>query len=191
MKTVFLLIVTVCFLTFLAGCAVVTSENLIGDTAVQLSPEAWNGTWKNEETALQFKVIDPENGLLKIAWFEEKDNELQPESLTVQIRKGEQWEYLNLLEGSLYNDLALEKYCWGRIEKEEKRLLFWLPNPERFELAVQSDMLQGKVIKTKKENSPSTHVRLNASSQKLIQQVESNGGDYFLWDKPLTFIKID
>ena len=191
MKTVFLLIVTLGSLAFLTGCAVVTSENLIGDTAVQLSPEAWNGTWRNEETALQLKVIAPENGLLKIAWFEEKDNELQPESLTVQIRKGEQWEYLNLLEGSLYKDLALAKYCWGRIEKEGKRLLFWLPNPERFERAVASDTLKGKVIKTKKENSPSTHIRLNASSRKLIQQIESSGGEYFLWDKPLTFIKID
>lgn len=188
MKTILLLIVSA---LLVAGCAVVTSENIIGDTPVQLSPEAWDGTWKNEDTALQLKVLDAEKGLLKIAWFEDKDGELKPESLTVQIRKGEQWEYLTLLEGELYNDLTLEKYCWGRIEKQGKRILFWLPNPERFELAVQSNALEGKVIKVKKENYPSTHVKLTGSPQKLIQQVESGGGEYFLWDKPLTLLKID
>ncbi len=186
MKKIFLFILSAFFLT---ACAVVTSENIIGGAAVQLSPEAWNGMWRNEDTALHIKVVDAENGLVKIAWFEDKDNDLKPESITVQITKGEKWEYLTLLDGSLYKDL--EKYCWGRIEKEGERILFWLPDPERFELAVQSDILQGKVIKIKKENYPSTHVQLKGSAHEIIKQVESGGGDYFLWDKPMTFIKTD
>ncbi|MCI5140453.1 MAG: hypothetical protein D3909_01705 [Candidatus Electrothrix sp. ATG1] len=186
MKKIFFFIVSACFL---AGCAVVTSKNIMGSAAVQLSPEAWNGMWKNEDTVLQLKVIDAENGVVKIAWFEEDNNDVQPESITVQITKGEKWEYLTLLDGSLYKDI--EKYCWGRIEKEGKRILFWFPDPEQFERAVQSNILNGKVIKIKKENYPSTHVRLSGSVQKIIKQVETGGADYFLWDKPLTFLRID
>lgn len=169
----------------------VTSENIIGSAAVQLSPEAWNGIWRNEDTVLQLKVVDADKGLVNIAWFEDKDNELQPDSIAVQISKGEKWEYLTLVTGSLYNDLELEKYCWGRIEKEGERILFWLPNPERFERAVQSKTLKGNVIKIKKEKYPSTHVKLTGSAQEIIKQVESGGADYFLWDTPLTFIRID
>jgi hypothetical protein len=183
---VFFLILSACFLT---SCAVVTSENIIGSAAVQLSPEAWNGMWRNEDTALHIKVVDAENGLVKIVWFEDKDNDLKPESITVQITQGEKWEYLTLLDGSLYKDL--EKYCWGRIEKEGKRILFWLPDPERFELAVQAKILKGKLIQIEKENYPSTHVQLKGSAQEIIKQVEAGRGDYFLWDKPMTFIKMD
>ena len=186
MKKILFFIISAFFLT---GCAVVTSENIIGSAAVQLAPEAWNGIWRNEDIALHIKVIDPEQGLVKIAWFEDKGNDLQPETITVQITQGEKWQYLTLLDGSLYKDL--EKYCWGRIEKEGKRLLFWLPDPERFELAVQANSLAGKVITIKKENYPSTHVRLSGSAEMIIKEVESGGGAYFLWDKPLTFIKID
>ncbi|MCI5208171.1 MAG: hypothetical protein D3910_05140 [Candidatus Electrothrix sp. ATG2] len=186
MKKILLLIVSTFLLT---GCAVVTSDNIIGNAPTQLSPENWNGTWRNEDTVLQVKVLDAENGLIKIAWFEDKDKDLQADSITVQIRKGEKWEYLTLLEGSIYKDIG--KYCWGRVKKESKRLLFWFPDPERFEQAVQAKILTGEVMKTKKENTPSTHIKLSGPAQDIIRQVESGKGDYFLWDTPLTFLKID
>lgn len=186
MKKTLLFIVSALFLT---ACTVVTSENIIGSGSVQLSPEAWDGIWRNEETALHLKVVDPAKGLIRIAWFEEKDNNLKPETITAQIGKGEQWQYLTLLEGSLYKDL--DRYCWGRIKKEGRRILFWLPDPERFERAVQDKVLKGQVIKTKQEDTPGTHVRLSGSAEEIIGEIESRGGAYFLWDTPLTFIKGD
>ena len=186
MKFLFIFILLLSFL--INGCAVVTSDSIIG-TPAPLSAGEWDGTWRNEDVAVQVKVMDDRQGILKVAWFESENRDLLPETMRLQITKGENWRYANVLEGSIYKDLA--KYGWGRIQKEGERILFWYPNAERFGQDVRSGALDGQVHEEKKEHQPGFWVQLKDSGSRIVDQVESGGAEYFLWDKPLTFIKID
>ncbi len=174
-------------LTMLTGCPVV-SKNMIGLEDYKLDAQKINGTWINDEGAMLIKTIDPDKGVIKIIFLEDKED---IETVRVKIMKGKSWLYFNILPEKDSKDI---EYLWGRIQINDSRIIFWHTSNEAFTKAVKEKKIKGVIEKTKQESGKlsfdtSTTV-LTDSAKNIIDLVESSDKTYFIWDEPTFVIKL-
>ncbi len=179
-----------CFLS-ISGCSTVVSKYPIGTENYNASPDSWNGTWLSDDEFIRIKVIDPSNGILKVAWIEEKENDLKLESFTCQIKKGEKGLYLNVRD--MPNEDFEGFYLWGKVKKENQKILFWLPSIRGFNKAYEAKKLKAIIEKTKPDKSGNQNVeriKLLEDSNSILDIIENNSGEYFDLENPIILIKI-
>ena len=169
------------------GCPVV-SKNIVGLEDYKLDAQKIDGTWINDEGAMLIKVIEPDKGIIKIIFLEDKEN---IESVNVKIMKGKAWLYFNILPDEDSKDI---EYIWGRIQINENRLIFWYTSEDAFTKAIKKKKIKGVIEKTKQESGKlsfniSTAI-LTDSAKNIISLVESSDKSYFVWDEPTFVIKL-
>jgi hypothetical protein len=174
------------FLAMLMGCPVV-SKNMIGLEDYKLDAQKINGTWINDEGAILIKAIDPEKGIIKIIFLEDRE---KIETLMIKIMKGNSWLYFNILPEKDSKD----DYMWGRMQINDNKLIFWYASNEAFTKAIKERKIKGTIEKKKQENGKlsfdTSTVILTDSAKNIINLVESSDKSFFLWDEPVIFIKL-
>ncbi|MGA2526525.1 MAG: hypothetical protein ABSF79_07910 [Smithellaceae bacterium] len=173
-------------LAVLMGCPVV-SKNIVGLQDFKLDAQKIDGTWINDEGAILVKAIDPEKGIIKIVFLEDKE---KVETLMLKIMKGNSWLYFNILPEKDSKD----DYIWGRFQIKDNKLIFWHPSNEVFTKAIKERKIKGTIEKKKQENGKlsfdTSTVSLTDSAKNIINLVESSDKSFFLWDEPVVFIKL-
>jgi hypothetical protein len=161
-----------------ASCSAVHSERPVGDEVLAAAPEEWNGTWLHKDGAIQVKVVDGPNGVMRVAWPEDKGGEFKLESYTLQLRKSGAWTFVNLREEG-----EGERYLWGRFRKDGAQVIVWTPDAEKFKALVRSGALPGKVSK----DGDVVLRPLLARHTKLLTSEQR--GVLFDWTQPLVFFR--
>ena len=174
-------------LAMLTGCPVV-SKNIVGIEDYKLDAQKINGTWINDDGAMLIKAIDPDKGVIKIIFLEDKEN---IETVRVKIMKGKSWLYFNMLPEKDDKDA---EYIWGRIQINDNRIIFWHASNDAFTKAVNDRKIKGTIEKKKQESGKlsfdtSTTI-LTDSAKNIINLVESSDKTYFVWDEPTFIIKL-
>jgi len=173
-------------LAVLMGCPVV-SKNIVGLEDCKLDAQKIDGTWINDEGAILIKAIDPEKGIIKIFFLEDKE---KTETLMMKIMKGNSWLYFNIMPEKDSKD----DYIWGRFQIKDNKLIFWHPSNEAFTKAIKDRKIKGTIEKKKQENGKlsfdTSTVILTDSAKNIINLVESPDKSFFLWDEPVVFIKL-
>jgi hypothetical protein len=184
MKTLLLIL----FLAMLTGCPVV-SKNMVGLEDYKLDAQKINGTWINNEGAMLIKVLEPEQGIIKIIFLEDKED---IETIKMKIMKGKSWLYFNVLPEE--GDSKDTEYIWGRIKIDDNRIIFWHASNDAFTKAVNKRKIKGTIDKKKQLNGKlsfeTSTVILTDSAKNIIELVESAEKNYFVWDEPTMIIKL-
>jgi hypothetical protein len=171
----------------LMGCPVV-SKNMIGLEDYKLDAQKINGTWVNDEGAMLIKAIDPEKGVIKIIFLEDKE---KIETVKVKIMKGKSWLYFNMLPDK--DDKEIE-YIWGRIQINDNRIIFWHASNDAFTKAIKERKIKGTIEKKKQESGKlsfdTSSVIITDSAKNIISLVESSEKTYFVWDEPTFVVKL-
>ncbi len=174
-------------LSMLTGCPVV-SKNIVGLQEFKLDAQKIDGTWINDEGAILIKAIDPEKGIIKIIFLEDKE---KIETLKLKIMKGNSWLYFNILPENDSKDI---EYIWGRIGISDHKLIFWHASNDAFTQAIKGRKIKGMMEKKKQEDGKlsfdTSTVVITDSAKNIINLVESSDKSFFLWDEPVVFIKL-
>ena len=175
-------------LAVLMGCPVV-SKNMVGLQDFKLDAQKIDGTWINDEGAILIKAIDPEKGIIKIVFLEDKE---KIDTVKIKIMKGNSWLYFNILPEE--DDSKDAEYIWGRIQINDNKLIFWHASNDAFTKAIKERKIKGTIEKKKQENGKlsfdTSTVILTDSAKNIINLVESSDKSFFLWDEPVVFIKL-
>ena len=132
-------------LAVLIGCPVV-SKNMVGLQEFKLDAQKIDGTWINDEGAILIKTIDPEKGIIKIIFLEDRE---KIEMLMLKIMKGNSWLYFNILPEKDSKDI---EYIWGRFQIKDNRIIFWHTSNDAFTKAIKEQKIKGAIEKTKQES---------------------------------------
>lgn len=177
-------------LTFLTSCSYVVSKYPVGIENYTTTADEWNGTWLNENEIIKIHVTDESTGLVQLAWIDHSQNGFKFESITCQIKKGKNWIYANVLE--MPNEKIGGYYFWGRLKKEDRKILIWLPSAEAFRKAAEAkqiDAIVDATHSTKLKMQTIKSVKLLDNPEKIVTLVENSGSDYFDWEDPIVLIK--
>jgi hypothetical protein len=178
----------VVLLAMLTGCPVV-SKNIIGLEDYKIDAQKINGTWINDEGAMLIKAIEPDKGIIKIIFLENKEN---IETVKIKIMKGKSWLYFNMLPEE--GDGKGAEYIWGRIKINDSRIIFWHASNDAFTKAVKDRKIKGMIDNKKQINGKlsfeTSTVILTDSAKNIINLVESAEKNYFVWDEPVVVIKL-
>lgn len=185
MKTIKLLFVSALLLC-LWGCDSVTSTALVGEKAVNLVAEEWDGTWLSAEGAVTLKVLDAKQGKLRAAWIEDSGGELKMETWLVQIRSSGAWNFANVRDDDDDDDgdqEIEERYLFTRVKKDSHQILFWMPDSDAFSAAVKAGQLPGEIS--------DSNVRLAALNADHLEVIKSEKGPtLFDWDEPWVLLRV-
>jgi len=160
------------FLLLAIGCTL-PSKNLVGLQEFRLDPQQIDGTWINSDGAVALKVIEPDKGILRMIFLEDKE---QPEIFTMKIMKGKSWLYFNLLPEK---NRAEKIFYWGKVHIEENKILAWYPSDDAFLKAIAEGKLSGTI-------KPPC---LTDTAQNIIEVAESSENVFFQWEEPMFLIK--
>ena len=116
--------------SLLMGCPVV-SKNIVGLQEFKLDAQKIDGTWISDEGAILIKTIEPNKGILKITFLEDRE---KIESVKIKIMKGKSWIYFNILPEKESKD---NDYMWGRFQQAENRIIFWHTASQAFTKAIE------------------------------------------------------
>ena len=169
------------------GCPVV-SKNIVGLEDYKLDAQKIDGTWINQDGAMLIKTLEPDKGIIKIIFLEDKED---VETAKIKIMKGKSWLYFNILPEEGEKE---PEYLWGRIEIEEGRIIFWHASNEAFAKAVKERKIKGIIDKKKQLNGKlsfeTSTVILTDSAKNIVNLVELSEKTYFVWDDPTVIIKL-
>jgi len=167
----------------LCGCAPVYTSKPIGEKPKNLIHEVaeWEGTWINSKgDAYQVKVKDPANGVLQAAGIEEKENKLELKEYTIHLRESGKWCFASSRVDEVKDK---ELYSWARISKEDRQVIFWAPDVNKFKELVKKGQLPGKL----EENA----VLLGELGPKHMELITSGSNGVLLdWENPTVFTKM-
>jgi hypothetical protein len=171
LKAKFLLLIPI--LLMVTGCTI-PSKNLVGLQEYPVDPQQMDGTWINSDGAVVLRVVEPEKGIVRMIFLEDKET---PEIFTVKIMKGKSWLYFNLLSEK---NQAENMFLWGKVSIEKNKIIAWLPSDNAFIKAIA----EGKLLGTVKPPC------LADSAKNIIELVESSEKTFFEWEEPMLLIKL-
>lgn len=178
-------------LLFVSGCANVVSKYPMGTKTYKLSSDALNGTWFNEEEFIKIRVMDEEKGIFKLVWLEEKDNDFRKESVTCQVMKDNGDFYLTVLE--IPDDAIEGFYYWGKVQIENRKILFWLPSFDAFKEAFNAHKINAIVDKTKADSTGKQklkNIKLIDEPKQVLALIKANEWQYFDFKNPIVLMKL-
>ncbi|MBM4275644.1 MAG: hypothetical protein FJ134_14460 [Deltaproteobacteria bacterium] len=163
----------------ICGCTTVTSVAPVGERPQELSPEDWAGTWISKEQPIKIRVEEPRQGLLQVAWVEEKGGRLQFDSYQVELRAAGEWTF-----GNVKAKEGPAPYFWALVKNDEGQIIIWSPDPAQFRKLVQTGVLPGKV------DQGGDVVLEKLTPAHLKAMMSGDRGVCFEWRKPLVFFRL-
>jgi hypothetical protein len=166
------------------GCTGVYSRQPVGSEPKNLAAEAgeWKGTWTHGGGAIRVAVTDAEKGILTAGWVEDGGKGLEYQTAEIHLRTAGTWTFASLKDAKAKEET---RYFWGRIQRQDKTVLVWLPDTAKFKRLIQAGVLPGEAPTN---NSPATLETLSPSHLRIIASEQE--GVLFNWEAPLVFGKI-
>jgi hypothetical protein len=167
------------------GCSSVVSHHPIGNTPVVLVPEDWEGIWVIEDGVAFIKVFDSAQGVVRMAWVEEEDQDFRLRTITVKLMEGNAWQYWNII--AVDGTAIEEEYLWGKLEKHEQEIVVWFPELQPFKEAINAHTIQGEVREERQTGGMviTRKVLLHDSPQHILSVIEAHDTCiYFQCDDP-------
>lgn len=128
--------------SLLAGC-VVTADVPFGEEAAVLDSEQWNGTWVNGEALVFVRVVDENEGLLRVSGLEFRNGEADMETADVLIRSAG-----SSLFASIPSDVSSEServlYLWAMLQNSGNQITVWHPDIAKIRDLVIKGVLPGE-----------------------------------------------
>jgi len=163
-----------------SGCVQVAAVAPVGEHPKKISPEDWDGTWIHKEQPVKIRVTDPQQGVLQVAWVEEKRGRLEMESYQVEIWEAGAWTFGNLR----VKDSPGAPYHWGLVKNEEGQIIFWTPDHAYFRKLVEKGVLPGNVAK----DGDVVLKKLTAEQVKTMMSPAQS--ECFNWKTPIVFMRL-
>ena len=163
----------------LAGCAAVSSVEPMGERPKPLLEKEWAGTWLHQDHPVVIRAADPEQGLVEVAWVEEKQGALRLESYQIALRESGDWTFGNVLE----TDQPGRCY-WVVVRKEQGQIVIWPPDPDRCAALVKSGAIPGTV----EEGGDVILDRL--TPEQTLRVVSAEQGGCLSWTEPLVYFRL-
>jgi len=130
----------ICILLILAltlgACTSTKSTNMLGNYALKLNEDEWNGTWVIENEAYQIKVINPDFGIMQSISIE--DGKIKKHRIFA-TQSGDD-KYINLVAPD-------KRFFFAKFKKEQNSVIVWLPSKEMLKKAIENSEIEGKVDK--------------------------------------------
>ena len=163
------------------GCNAVISKRPVGEKSAKLTAKDWEGNWATTDGTMKLKVVDADKGMLKVFWIED-DDKGNPTMKTadVELRESGDWLFANVKDE---DKGQIRGYVWGRIKNENRQIILWAPDDNRFKELVKAGVLPGKI-----DNDDVLLDELKPQHLKTITSGER--GVLFEWDKPNVFVKV-
>lgn len=178
-------IMALCLAFCLTGCAAVYVESPVGDKPVMLDAAEWDGFWiGGGETVASIKVIDPQEGMLRMSVIEyESGGKTRLDSDIVYIRE---WKHFLFASVPIQREGQSPLFYWARLDRDDDRVTFWIPNHHKIKALVQVGKLPGRIEQDKDKdvvlgNLDDAHYRI------LTSEAE---GVLYQWDNPGVLIRI-
>jgi hypothetical protein len=167
------------FALALCGCYEVISLSPMGESALKLNPDEWDGLWLlSDDEFVIFKVISPDDGLIQGSFLEQGESGPILKHSTIHIREAGGWHFISMAQEAEGTDVV--RYSWGRLKKDGNTLVVWMPDHDKFERLVEEGIVPGDT------QSTDVHLgTLNSSHYTLITSEER--GVLFEWDNPIIF----
>lgn len=162
----------------LAGCASVSSIEPMGERVKPVAEDEWEGTWVHQGHPVVVRVSDPQQGLLDVAWVEDKEGALRLESYRIALRESGDWVFGNVRDG----DRPGRQY-WGVLRKEQGQFVVWTPDPERCAKLVKDGGIPGTV----EEGGDVLLDRL--TPEQMLRIVSEEQGGCMRWTEPVVFFR--
>lgn len=165
------LIVLICFP---AACTVVYSPSPIGISPAVLDAAEWDGSWIHSAGYLTITVLDAESGRIRAGWIEGD----KVEKYSGEIRTAGDWMFGNVRDGSERN-----LWLWGRIKKETREIILWVPSVETFKKLIESGQIPGTV-------DDDGNIILAEMTPDHLQAVMScTAGPAMEWEHPIVLLR--
>lgn len=168
-----MLVVVVC------GCTKVASVAPVGERPKKILPGDWDGTWINKEQSIKIRVADQQNGVLQVAWAEEKGGRFVLESYQIEMREAGEWTM-----GNFKNEGSTPSYLWGLVKNDQGQIIIWTPDPEYFKKLVQEGVLPGKV-----EQGGDVLLE-KLTPEHLKAMMSETRGVCWNWKNPIVFLRV-
>jgi hypothetical protein len=162
----------------LTGCSAVYTIQPIGEKPSKIEARDWEGTWIHKEGSVTVRVMDEEDGLLRIAWIERKGEGLAFETHDVQLRETGSWVFANTKD----DDTDEPRYLWALIKRDGKQVIVWLPDEAKFKVLVEEGKLPGRTqgLDVILDNLEPEHLSIITGEPEGLR---------FLWDQPVALIR--
>ena len=118
----------------LGACSTIKSTNLVGDYALKLNPDEWNGTWVIGEETYQVNVINEDFGIMESVSI--KDGKTQKYKMFAT--QGGDDKYINLVN-------ADKRFSFVKFKREKNSATAWMPSKEVFKKAIESHKIAGEI----------------------------------------------
>ena len=162
----------------LSACSAVYTTAPVGDTAVQLISEEWQGTWLGDEVVVVTTVLDREKGLLQVAWIERSMDGAILETQQSYIRSSGDFMFASARD----KDAEEPRYIWIRVDRSQSKLITWAPNLKTFQTMVREGRFPGTVN--------DDGVMLGELTPQQLEMINTPSSDLLDWEEPRVFIRI-
>ena len=176
-------------LLFVAGgCAVVREP--VGDKPLNIQAErdAWEGVWLMDgQIPVTVKVFDGSNGVLQVGWIQDDDDgNMELKTAAVHLREGGGWTFATLIPVGYEDDIFL----WGRMVRNERQCVVWLPSVGRIRSLVDKGLLPGDDGESP-DGTSKPGVELGTLGPDHLKLLTSDThGVLFDWEPPFVFNKV-
>jgi hypothetical protein len=157
----------------LGACSSIKSTNIIGDYALKLNPDEWNGTWVIEDETYQVSVINPDFGIM--GSVSNKDGKIEKHRMfATQIESD---TYINLVN-------ADKSFSFAKFKKEKNLVTAWKPSIEVFKKAIENSEIDGEVDKD-------GNIVITASGKVVSEFLKANSASIlFEYESPNVFKRL-
>lgn len=173
---------------FFCACNPVYSTRPVGDKPRSLGAEKaeWEGTWVHGDGAITVVVTDAERGKLRAGWFEKAGDGLQPRVFDVELRTFGKWTFASV------KDPDKPRYIITRVEREDRQLLLFQANTDRWKDLIAAKKIPGDLRPIKKSDGKvETEVTAGPLGAKELAFITAEEqASLFRWSQPTSFVKI-
>lgn len=164
----------------LTGCDAVYAPQPLGNTAVQLNIEEWQGTWLAPEMVVITTVLDKDKGRLQAAWMERDTDGVELKVLNGSIRASGDIMFTNSPDD---NPDGERRYLWMVVDKSEDYFTVWAPNLEQFKAMIAEGKLPGEEIEG--------GVLLGELKPEHLEMIVDPTTNLLEWKNPAVFTRVD
>ncbi len=173
-----------CFLALVivvvvCGCMKVASVTPVGEHPKKILPDDWDGTWINKEQPVKIRVADQQNGVLQVAWVEEKGGRFVLESYQIEMWEAGEWTF-----GNFKTQESPAPYLWGLVKNDQGQIIIWTPDQAYFSKLVQTGVFPGNVEKG------GDVVLKKLTSEHLQTMMSAAQSECFNWQTPIVFMRL-
>jgi len=118
----------------LGACSSIKSTSMLGDYALKLSEDEWNGTWVIEKDIYHIRVINPDFGIFELVSTEDGKSK---KHRAFAAYSGDD-KYINLVASD-------KKFFFAKFKKEKDSVTVWLPSKKMWAKAIEDNKIDGEV----------------------------------------------